>query len=162
MTLAQMKQAIQSLPPVFRKLQAVVETLRASVVANTAAIAAVVDNRTLTLTTGWTDGTNGTGVALLTFLDADGGALTAPISGWMYISEVATGLTLNALDTGAAASKGVITPNIATDFSMFHFVTNATGELDLTLTSTADSYWIVFTQGNGSLLISDECAITGP
>jgi len=112
------------------------------------------------LTTEWTDGTDGTGVALLTFTDSYGNALTAPISGYLYFSEDAAGLAAAALDTGATAAKGQISPAIST--SNYHFVTNATGELDLTLTSAADSYWIVFIQPSGTLLISDEMAITGP
>lgn len=112
------------------------------------------------LATDWTDGTSGTGVALFTFTTAAGDALTAPISGTMYFSEVATGLTVDALDTGVTAAKGVINAVVAA--TAFHFVTNATGELDLTLTSTADSYWVVFSNPDGSLVISDEMAITGP
>jgi hypothetical protein len=154
MTLAQMQKVIEGLPPVFRKLKDVVETLRVQV-------AAIVDNRTVTLTTVVGALTNGTQTVQLTFADANGTALTEPLSGWLYVSEVATGLTINAWDAAPTASKGVLTPNIAADYSMFHFITNATGELDLTVDSNDDSYWMVFPQGNGGrLLISDEIVVT--
>jgi hypothetical protein len=109
--------------------------------------------------TDWTDGTDGTGIALLTFTK-DGAALTAPIAGLMHASEIATGVTAAALDTGLSGAKGQVTP-IASQ-SNFYYITNATGELDLTITSDADSYWLVFVQPDNTLLISDECAITGP
>ena len=117
---------------------------------------------TSAVTTGWTDGTDGTGVALLTFTTPSGAALTAPISGMLYFTEAATGLAAASLDTGATAAKGQISPVVAAGTSFYHYITNATGELDLTLTSNADSYWIVFTQPDGTLLVSDELAITGP
>jgi hypothetical protein len=110
------------------------------------------------LETVFVDGVAGVGAVALTFTNADGSALTAPLSGTLYFSEEATGLAAAALDTGAAASKGVIAPVVST--SHYSFITNAAGELDMTLTSLADSYWVVFAQPNGSLLISDECAIT--
>jgi len=117
---------------------------------------------TLALTTGWTNGTDGTGVALLTFTTPNGTALTAPLAGMFYSSQVATGLTATALTTGATASKGQITPVVAAGTSFYHFITNATGELDLTITAAAGTWYIVFTQPDHKLLLTGALAITGP
>jgi len=126
-----------------------------------AVAAALLAKNDLAVTTAWTDNADGTGDVELTFT-LGGSALTEPLSGFFYVSEVATGLSASSLDTGASAGKGVIAPILSAATSHYHFITNATGELDLTLTSNADSYWIVFQQNDGTLLISDELAITGP
>lgn len=149
MTLAQMKKAIQGLPPVFRKLQSALEVLRTKAAG-------------YTMTTTFVDGTDGTGTVQFVFKDANGAALTAPISGLMYFSDVATGLTTDALGTGAAVlTNGSIDAVVAA--TTYHYTTTAAGLLGMTLTNgAADSVWACFIQPDGSLLISDEMAITGP
>lgn len=123
--------------------------------------AAVTATKDLAVTTGWTDGTNGTGTVEFTFT-LGGNALTEPIAGFFYSANANDGLAATALTTGATASKGVIAPILSGTTSHYHFITNATGELDMTLTAAAGSWWIVFNQNDSTLLISDELAITGP
>ena len=124
-------------------------------------VAAAAAAKALAVTTAWVDGEDGTGVATLTFT-LGGEALAEPLSGFFYVSEAADGLAAASLDTGATAGAGVIAPILSAATSHYHFITDATGVLELTLTSNADSYWIVFQQNDGTLLISDELAITGP
>lgn len=92
------------------------------------------------------------------FKDAAGNALTAPVSGLLYLSEVATGLTNDLADTslakltnGALINIGGAGPSI--------FTTTAAGLLGLTITAAADNYWVVFVKPDGSLLISDVCTV---
>jgi hypothetical protein len=121
------------------------------------------DNIATQITTAWTDGANGTGTVQFVFKDASGVTLTVPSAGLMYFSEVATGLTVDELDTGVAVlTNGVL--NIADTGapSRYHYVTTAAGLLGMTITATADSYWAVFIGIGGKLIISDEMAITGP
>lgn len=90
------------------------------------------------------------------FKDASGNALTAPVSGLLYLSEVSTGLahaladtSLEVLTNGALTNVGGAGPSL--------FTTTAEGLLGLTITALADDYWIVFVKSDGSLLISDVC-----
>ena len=90
------------------------------------------------------------------FSDANGDALTAPVAGMLYISEVATGLTSDLADTTLAVlTNGALTNLGSAGPSLF--VTDATGKLGLTITAAADDYWVVFVKPDGSLLISDVC-----
>jgi len=115
-----------------------------------------------TLTTTFVDGTDGTGTVQFVFLDADGEALTAPITGRLYFSGVATGLSSDAVGTSVAVlTNGSV--DAVTALTSYDFITTATGLLGLTIgNGAADSIWAVFAQPDGSLLISDEMAITGP
>jgi hypothetical protein len=122
----------------------------------------LMDNVWASVTTTWTDGTDGTGEVQFVFKDAAGTAMATPVAGTFYISEVATGLTVDALDTGlAVATNGVVNIMDTGSAKYYKFVSDATGKLGLTLTSNADSYWVVF-EHLGGLVISDELAITGP
>lgn len=92
------------------------------------------------------------------FKDAAGNALTAPVSGLLYLSEVATGLTNDLADTslavltnGALINIGGAGPSI--------FTTTAAGLLGLTITAAADNYWVVFVKPDGTLIISDVCTV---
>ena len=92
------------------------------------------------------------------FKDAAGNALTSPVSGILYLSEVATGLTHNLADTtlavltnGALTNLGSAGPSI--------FTTTAAGLLGLTITAAADDYWVVFVKPDGTLLISGLCKV---
>lgn len=155
MTLAQMQKVLQGLPPVFRKLQTSLELLRSS-------LHTVVGANSYSLTTTFVDGTDGTGTVQFVFKDGNGDTLTEPISGLVYFSDVATGLTTDALGTGAAVlTNGSIDEVVSA--TTYHYVTTAAGLLGMTLTNgAADSVWACFVMPNGQLLISDEMAITGP
>lgn len=113
-----------------------------------------------TVTTAFTDGTDSTGIVQFVFKDADGNALTAPISGTVYFSDAATGLSTDALGTSAVVlTNGSLDEAITK--TAYHFITDAVGKLGMTISNAAaDSIWAVFIQPNGTLLISDEMAIT--
>lgn len=93
------------------------------------------------------------------FKDINGAALTAPVSGLLYLSEVSTGLTSDLADTtlakltnGALVNIGGAGPSL--------FVTTAAGLLGLTITAAADDYYVVFVKADGTLLISDVCTVS--
>ena len=120
------------------------------------------DNIWASVTTSFVDGTDGTGTAQFTFKDAAGTTMATPVAGHAYISEVATGLTVDLLDDDLlVATNGVITLSEATVYSNFNYVTSAAGLLGIDLQGDADSYWVVFVHPTGKLVISDECAVTG-
>lgn len=109
------------------------------------------------VTTTATPATGSCGVQFV-FKDAAGNALTSPVAGMLYLSEVSTGLTSDLADTtlakltnGALTNLGSAGPSL--------FVTTAAGLLGLTITAAADNYWVVFIKPNGSLLISDVCTV---
>lgn len=132
-----------------------------SVTASTAELN-LLDNAWASVETTWVDGTDGTGEVQFVFKDAAGVAMATPVAGTFYISEVATGLTADALDTGLAiATNGVVNIMDTGSAIYYKFISDATGKFGVTLTSNADSYWICF-EHLGGLVISDELAITGP
>lgn len=90
------------------------------------------------------------------FSDAAGDVLTVPVSGLLYLSEAATGLTHDLADTTLATlTNGAITNIGGAGPSLF--TTTAAGLLGLTITAVADDYYVVFVKPDGSLLISDVC-----
>ena len=94
----------------------------------------------------------------LVFADAAGTTMAVPTSGMLYMSEVATGLSVDVADTSIAVlTNGVVTNLVAASIS--HFVTDATGKLGLTITAGADDYWIVVVLPSGKLLISAKCVV---
>ena len=94
----------------------------------------------------------------IVFKDAAGVQVAEPVSGLLYISKIATGITVDAADNSLAAlTNGVITNLVSNSVS--HFVSSATGLLGIRITSNADSYWVVIVLPNGKLLISGECIV---
>ncbi len=92
------------------------------------------------------------------FKNALGEAVTAPVSGMLYLSEVATGLTHNLADTSLAVlTNGALTNIGGAGPSLF--TTTAAGLLGLTITALADDYYVVFVKPDGSLLVSDVCTV---
>jgi hypothetical protein len=90
------------------------------------------------------------------FKDASGNAVATPVSGMLYLSKVATGLThdlantsLAVLINGALTNIGGAGPSL--------FTTTAAGLLGLTITALAGNYWVVFVKPDGSSLISAVC-----
>lgn len=77
------------------------------------------------------------------------------LSGICY-SSTAAGVP-SAITSGATLTNGTITPVVAT--TIWHFVTNATGQLGITLTSDAGSRYITFVLPNGKLLTSTVCTV---
>jgi hypothetical protein len=123
----------------------------------------LMDNVWASVTTTFVDGTDGTGTVQFVFKDAAGVTMATPVAGEFYISEVATGLTVDALDTGLAVLTNGVIDLIDTGVAKYYnYVTTAAGLLGATITSNADSYWVVFKHPTGKLVISDELAITGP
>ena len=157
MTLAQMKQVLQNLPPVVRKVKEVLEVLRVQVLALVGSVGGY------SVTTTFVDGTDGTGTVQFVFTDGNGAALTAPITGSFYFSDVATGLTTDAVGTSVAVLTNGSIDLLGVALTQYAFTTSAAGLLGLTIgNGAADSIWVVFPQPDGTLLISDEMAITGP
>ena len=160
-----MAQELDALPTVVKPAREAVESAKSEALSEAATLytAAIAQAGTYTLTTAWTDGADtDTGTVQFVFLDSVGGALTAPVSGLCYFSDVATGLSTDALGTGAAVlTNGSLDVVVAA--TSYLFVTDAAGKLGMTLTNgAADSIWCVFLQPNGALLISDEMEITAP
>ena len=92
------------------------------------------------------------------FKDVLGNALTAPVSGLLYLSEVATGLTNDLADTTLAVLTNGALKNLGSAGPSL-FTTTAAGLLGLTITAAADDYWVVFVKPDGSLLISTVCTV---
>lgn len=94
------------------------------------------------------------------FKDAAGVAMTEPVAGTFYLSEVATGLTRDPADTSVAVLTNGVVQNIdAAVHNGWHFVTDATGKLGITITAAADDYYVVFLKPNGTLGISTVCTV---
>jgi len=93
------------------------------------------------------------------FTDIAGNALTAPIAGLCYISEVSTGLTQDLADTSLAVlTNGALTNIGGAGPSLF--TTTAAGLLGMTITAAADNYYVVFVLPSGRLLISTVCTVS--
>ena len=124
-------------------------------------VTASLDQKLAVVTDGVTDNENGTADVTMTFYRG-GVQLATPLTGFFMVCTEAVGIAAVALGAGMTAVKGQITPNNAADYSLFYFVTNATGELDLTLDNgSADSFWLFFRGTAGEHLSSSEIAITG-
>lgn len=109
------------------------------------------------VTTAATPASGSCGVQFV-FKDAAGKALTAPIAGTFFLSEVPTGLEVDVADTSVGVlTNGAVTIMDTGVASYYQFITDATGKLGVTITATADDYYIVFIKPDGSLLISDVC-----
>ena len=92
------------------------------------------------------------------FKDASGNTVTSPVTGLLYLSEVATGLTHDLADTSIAIlTNGALTNLVSAGPSLF--TTTAAGLFGLTITAGADDYYVVFVAPDGSLLISDVCTV---
>ena len=150
---------LQALPPVVRKIRKTLDELKSELEAYADA-AATGSGNNYSVVTAATDGADGTCAVQFTFKDADGNALTAPISGLCYLSEAATGLTHNLADTSLAVlTNGALTNIGGAGPSLF--TTTAAGLLGMTITAANDDYYVVFVQPDGTLLISDVCAVSG-
>ena len=93
------------------------------------------------------------------FKDVFGNAVTAPVSGMLYLSTSSAGLSHNLATTslvkltnGALTNLGSAGPSL--------FTTTAAGLLGLTITAAAASYYVVFVKPDGSLLISSVCTVS--
>jgi hypothetical protein len=128
----------------------------------TAAELSEMTNIWASITTTAVDGTDGTATVQFVFKDANGITMATPVAGEFYFSEVATGLTVDALDNSLAVlTNGVITLIDTGVLKGWNFVTTAAGLLGLTVTSNADTYYCVFKHPTGKLVISDAITITG-
>ncbi len=99
---------------------------------------------------------SGTCAVQFAFKDVDGVALPNPISGIGYGSG-ADGLSVVAVTSHATLINGVIDPLVAT--KSFHFITDATGQLGVTVTAQAGTYYITFQMPNGKLLTSSAIVV---
>lgn len=90
------------------------------------------------------------------FKDVSGKAITSPISGILYLSATADGLSHTLAGTSIAKLTNGTLSNLVTKGASL-FTTTAAGLLGLTITAVAGDYYIVFVKPDGSLLISDVC-----
>ena len=109
-------------------------------VTSTAAELNAMDNAAIVTMTTATTPASGSCAVQLVFKDAAGDALTVPVSGLLYMSEAATGLTMDAADTSLVVLTNGVVTNLITH-SLSHFISDATGKLGLTITAAADSEW---------------------
>ena len=94
------------------------------------------------------------------FKDAAGETMAVPHAGMFYLSEVATGLTVDAADTGIAVLTNGVVNIVDTGVAKYYnYVTTAAGLLGITITANADDYYVVFIRPNGNLSISDVCTV---
>lgn len=114
-------------------------------------------NQAYTVTTAATPDT-GTCAVQFQFKDPTTGAnLAYPISGLCY-SSTSTGLAINAITSAATLTNGSILALSAT--SLWHFITDGTGRVGITLTGDAGSKYITFILPNGKLLTSTVLTIS--
>jgi len=92
------------------------------------------------------------------FKDVKGNTITSPVAGLLYLSEVSTGLTNDLADTTLAVLTNGALKNLGSAGPSL-FTTTAAGLLGLTITASADDYWVVFVKPDGSLLISGLCKV---
>lgn len=113
-------------------------------------------NKQYTMTTAATPAT-GTCAVQFQFKDPTTGAnLTYPFAGICY-SSTSTGLAIQAITSAAVLTNGALLALSAT--SLWHFVTDATGRVGMTLTGSAGAKYVTFVLPNGRLLISTVCTI---
>lgn len=107
-----------------------------------------------------TTATPGTGSCAVQFVfkDIHGNTITSPVSGLLYLTKSATGLTQDLANTSLAVLTNGALRNISGAGPSI-FTTTAAGLLGLTITAVADSYYIAFVSPNGSLIISTVCTI---
>jgi len=119
------------------------------------------DNMWASVTTSATPAV-GTCAVQFVFKDAAGTTMATPVAGTFYLSELSTGLTVDTADTGIAVlTNGVVTIMDTGVAKYYKFVTTAAGLLGITITATADDYYIVFEHPTGKLVISTVCAVSG-
>jgi len=130
---------------------------------NTATIAEVnlLDNMWAAVDTTVAGAGGGDSTVQFIFEDAAGATMATPVAGSFYISEVATGLTVDDADTSIVTlTNGVVTIIDTGVATYYNFVTTAAGLLGITLTAADDDYWIVFKHPTGKLVISDVIAVS--
>lgn len=120
----------------------------------TAAEAASLAGRWATVTTTATPATGTCGVQFQ-FKNAAGSNIAFVIAGLCYSSDV-NGVPA-AITSGATLTNGTVTPVVTT--TIWHYVTNATGGLGITLTSSSGSRYITFVLPGGKLVTSTVCTV---
>jgi hypothetical protein len=125
----------------------------------TAAEMNTVDNQWASIATTATPAAGSCGVQFV-FSDAAGTTMATTVAGRFYISEVATGLTVDAADTSVVVLTNGVVNIVDTGVAKYYdYVTTAAGLLGLTITAAADNYWVCFVNQQGGLTISDVCTV---
>lgn len=121
----------------------------------------LMDNVWNSIVTVTVDGEDGTATAQFTFKDVAGVTMATPVCGSFYLSETSTGLLRQPADTSIVVltNGSIVTMDAATN-NGWKFTTTAAGLLGMTITASADDYWIVFEHPTGKLVISDQITIT--
>lgn len=94
----------------------------------------------------------GTCAVQIVFKDAAGVTMAVPVTGDFYLSEVATGLTMDPADTGIAVLTNGGLFELDAAHKGWKFVSSAAGLLGFTITAAADSYWAIFRKTGGQLV----------
>jgi hypothetical protein len=118
------------------------------------------DNQPASVTFDSVAGGVGSGTATITIKDAAGSAMANITMGHLFFSSTSAGADFLPVTTSVVASKGDISHDVTAGEELFHFVTNATGELDFTITAAADDYYVCIVLPNGSISISGVITIT--
>jgi len=93
-------------------------------------------------------------VVQVVFNDAAGNPMATIVSGTVYFSDDAAGLTIDGVDTSVAvATNGALMELDDTGHSVFQYVSSAAGLLGFTITSAAASYYACFPQPDGSVTV---------
>jgi hypothetical protein len=118
------------------------------------------------VTASWADivtvseaGASGSVAVQLKFVHASGVQINAPVTGRFYMSDLSSGLSMDVADTGIAALTNGAVRELDASHTAWQFVTSAVGLLGVTITSGADSHWLVFQSPYGGLIITDELII---
>lgn len=104
------------------------------------------------------DGEDGTGTLDVQF--NINGAAAGQVAGMMYFTQTVGGFATG-VTTSVATAGGQLTPNNAGDNSLYFFITDETGLLDLTLTAANGDWYACFVGLDGTVLTSDVLTITG-
>jgi len=101
------------------------------------------------------------GTVTTTFSDANGVQMATPSAFTFWFSSVSTGLDFLPITTSVVANKGAVDKEGAVaGADVFHGITDAAGEFDVTVTAAADDYYMVIQLPNGKLNIASVLTIT--
>ena len=117
------------------------------------------DNAWASISTVDTPASGSVSVAV-TFKDAAGTTMATPVAGMFYMSTASTGLTIDAPATSITnVGNGDLVSSDGGGEVLWLYVTTAAGLLEVTITATNGTYYLVFMHPSGKLVISDACVV---
>ena len=103
---------------------------------------------------------SGTCSVACTFKDAAGTTMATAVAGMFYMSTSATGLTIDSPNTSITnVGNGDLISSDGGGEALWLYVTTAAGLLEVTITATNGTYYLVFLHPSGKLVISDACVV---